>query len=193
MKRYLSCLLLPLIFVGYARAESIDLLGNRFTFAVPSGYCSTSGDPLFAEWESRTRNAIGKDNRLLLMFANCKHLQEFRKGKRRVISDYGAFSVQTPKGILHTVTGATRPYVISSLIAKSDTSGALKRAETRAQQYIPGYSNESLGWLDSDSNGAYMGMLMTMDDTPAKPIKITGVGGITMVKQLIFGINLWLI
>ena len=140
----------------------------------------------------RTKEAIGNSNQVLGFFARCKELQELHAGKRSMLDNYGQILAQTPKGQLRTLKGVTRSEYIRRMSGQADSSDALRRAEARVKELVPGYqSYENLGVLEADANGLYAGTLTTMVDHLGKPRQVVGIIGMTLVKELSVSINLY--
>ena len=173
-------------------ARPVNLLGRPIELVIPSGYCEAGGHPADTEWVSRTREGIGTSNQILAFFADCKELDDFRKGKRTTLDNYGNIFAQSPKGQLRALKGVSRLEYIQMISAQSGyMSESLKKAEVRVKQYIPEYqSHENLGLLATDSNGLYMGVLVTMTDDTGRPRSIVGVFGMTLVKELSISIGI---
>jgi hypothetical protein len=175
-----------------AEAGPVILLGRSIEPVIPSGYCEVGGHPSDTEIVSRTRQNIGNSNQILALFADCKELDDFRKGRRKMLDNYGQILAQTPKGQLRVFKGISRQEFIQNLSARSDNMPeAFKKAEVRVKQYVSGYRLENLGLLATDSNGIYIGTLMTITDDSGLPRPIVGVVGMTLVKELSFSINLY--
>lgn len=181
------------LFVLEAEAATVNLLGSSIEAAIPTGYCEVGAHPAEAEIVSRTREGIGNSNQILVMFADCKELADFRKGRRTMLDNYGQILAQTPKGQLHALKGVSRSEYIQKMSGQvKKFPESLKKAETRLKQFIPGLQlGENLGILSTDSNGLYVGLLMTMADDTGRPRPIIGVVGMTLVRELSITINLY--
>lgn len=190
--RLLLSVVLTLLSVG-AEAGPVNLLGRSIEPVIPAGYCEVGGHPADTKLVSHTREVIGTSNQILALFADCKELDDFRKGKKTMLDNYGQILAQTPKGQLRALKGVSRPEYIQKMSAQSGyMPEAFKKAEARVRQYVPGFqSQENLGLLATDSNGLYVGLLMTMADDTGRPRSIVGVAGMTLVKELSFSINLY--
>jgi len=190
LQRMFFVLLISLFSIR-AEAATVELLDRPIEIIIPSGYCEVGGQPEDKEIVNRTKEAIGINNQVLALFADCKELKEFRKGKRAAFDNYGQILAQTPKGQLRAQKDISRDEYIKK-IGGSNLSEACKKAQARAKQYIPGYQNfENLGVLSTDSNGIYVGLLMSMTDDTGKIKPIVGIVGITLVKELPISINLY--
>lgn len=176
-----------------AEAGTVNLLGRPIEAIIPTGYCVVGGHPADAEMVSLTREGIGNANQILALFADCKELEDFRKGRRIMLDNFGQILVQTPKGQLRALKGISRTEYIQKMSGVSSyMPEALKRAEARVKQYAPGYQDHAnLGLISTDSNGLYMGLLMTMTDDTGRHRPIVGVVGLTLVKELSISINLY--
>ena len=86
-------------FAAIAQAEPTTLLGRTIEAVIPSGYCEAGKHPADAELARRTIEGIGDSNQVLVLFANCKELEEFRRAKRSFLDNYGQILVQKPKGV----------------------------------------------------------------------------------------------
>ena len=184
--------LITLFSIG-AEAATVNLLGRPIEVVIPTGYCEVGGNSADAELVQRTKAGIGNSNQILSLFAECKELEDFRKGRRKMLDNYGQILAVTPKGQLLVMKGVSRSEYIRKITALSNyMPEAFKKAEERAKQYVPGYqSQENLGLISTDSNGLYAGMLMTLTDDTGHPRQIVGVLGMTLVKELSISINLY--
>jgi hypothetical protein len=190
----LRLLLLSLFafFAVDAQAASVTLLGRSIEIVIPNGYCEAGNNPADAEMVRRTREGIGNSNQIIVLFADCRELEKFRRGKGSMLDNYGMILAQTPKGQLRAFKGVTRPEFIQKISGKANFSDAFKKAEARIKQIDPSLqSQENLGLLSTDSNGLYVGNLLTMTDDEGKPRTIVGVLGMTLVKELSISINLY--
>ncbi|MEI6610313.1 MAG: hypothetical protein WCO53_11300 [Deltaproteobacteria bacterium] len=175
-----------------AEAATVNLLGRTIEIVIPAGHCEVGGHPAEAELVRRTKEGIGNSNQILVLFAECKELEDFRRGRRTMMDNYGQILVQTPKGQLRAIKGVSRAKYIQEISAKSNWADAFKKAEARVKQHSPGYqSQENLGLISTDANGLYMGMLGTLTDDKGRPRQIIGVVGMTLVKELSISINLY--
>jgi len=175
-----------------AQAATVTLLGRSVEIVIPNGYCETGNNPADAEMVRRTREGIGNSNQIIVLFADCRELEKFRRGKGSMLDNYGMILAQTPKGQLRAFKGVTRPEFIQKISGKANFSDAFKKAEARIKQFVPSLqSQENLGLLSADSNGLYVGNLLTMTDDEGKPRTIVGVMGMTLVKELSISINLY--
>jgi hypothetical protein len=193
MKILMRILLVSLItmFSIVAEAATVNLLGRTIEVVIPAGYCEVGGNPAENELVRRTKEGIGDSNQILVLFAACKELEDFRKGRRTMIDNYGQILVQTPKGQLRAIRGVSRAKYIQEISAKSNWADAFKKAEARIKQYSPGYQSENLGLISTDANGLYMGILITLTDDKVGPRPVIGVVGMTLVKELSISINLY--
>lgn len=191
LMRMTLVIVITLLSIG-AEAATVNLLGRTIAVVIPAGYCEFGGHPAEAELVRSTKECIGDSNQILVLFAECKELENFRKGRRTMLDNYGQILAQTPKGQLRAIKGVSRSEYIRRLSSKSSWEEALKKAEARVKQYFSGYqSSESLGLISTDANGLYMGILMTLTDDKGSPRQIIGVIGITLVKELSISINLY--
>lgn len=176
-----------------AEAATVNLLGRSIEAAIPAGYCEVGAHPAEAEIVSRAREAIGNSNQILAMFADCKELEDFRKGRRTTLDNYGQILAQTPKGQLRALKGVSRSEYIQKMSGQAKNfPEAFKKAETRLKQSVPGLQPlENLGILSTDSNGLYVGLLMTMTDDTGRPRPIVGIVGMTLVREMSITINLY--
>jgi len=193
----MSLRLLPVFLMAVvaleAQAATVNLLGRSIDVVIPTGYCEAGGHPAEAELVSRTREGIGNSNQILALFADCKELEDFRKGRRTMLDNFGQILAQTPKGKLRALKGVSRSEFIRKMSGNAnDFTEAFKKAEARAKQYFPEYkSHENLGLLSTDSNELYVGLLMTHTDDSGRPRQIVGVVGMTLVKEFSITINLY--
>jgi hypothetical protein len=83
-----------------AQAATITLLGRSVEIVIPSGYCEFSNHPADAEMVRRLRDGIGDSNQIIVLFADCRELEKFRRVKGAMLDNYGQILAQTPKGQL---------------------------------------------------------------------------------------------
>ena len=176
-----------------AEAATVNLLGRPIEAVIPTGYCEVGSHPADANLVSSTRAGIGNANQILVLFANCMELEDFRNGGRTMLDNYGLILAQTPKGQLRLLKGVSRSEYIKKMGAQpSNNPKNFKKIEARAKQYIPGYkSYENLGLLGTDSNGLYEGLMMTLTDDTGRLRPIVGIIGMTLVKEFSITINLY--
>jgi hypothetical protein len=175
-----------------ADAAPTTLLGRTIEAVIPGGYCEAGKHPADAELARRTIEGIGDSNQVLVLFANCKELEEFRRGKRFFLDNYGQILLQKPKGQLRALKGVTRPEFISKMAGRADFSEAFNKAEVRIRQFEPSYqSMENLGPLGADANGLYIGLLLAMTGNTPQPRRIVGVAGMTLVKEMPATVNIY--
>lgn len=176
-----------------AEAGTVNLLGRSIEAAIPAGYCEYGPHPAEAELVRRFREVIGNSNQILAMFADCKELEDFRKGRRAMLDNYGQIVAQSPKGQLRALKGMSRTEYIQKMSGRTyDFSEAFKKGEARAQQFVPGLQlAENLGILSADSNGLYTGVLMTVPDDAGRQRPVIGIVGMTLVKEMPITINLY--
>jgi len=177
-----------------AQAATVTLLGRPIEVVIPNGYCEAGNHPADAEMVRRTREGIGNSNQIIVLFADCKELEDFRKDKRTMIDNYGQMlAQQTPKGQILSFKGVSRAEYIQKISDRSSYfPEAFKKAEARAKEFIPGNpSIENLGLLSTDSNGLYFGLLMVLSNDTGKLRTVVGVSGMTLVKERSISINLY--
>ena len=180
------------LFTINAEAAPVNLLGRTIDPVIPTGYCEIGGHTADTEIVNLAKELIGTSNQILALFADCKELDDFRNGRRIMLDNYGQILAQTPEGQLYALKGVSRSEYIQKLSDQGFTPDDFKKAEARVKQYIPEYqSHESLGLLSIDTNGLYVGLLMTIADAEGRPRPILGVIGMTLVKELPFTINLY--
>ena len=191
--RALLVLVITLLSV-YVEAAPVNLLGRTINLIIPEGYCEAGGHPAETKLVNRIRKAMGTSNQILALFADCKELDDLRKGRRAALDNYGLILAQTPKGQLRPLKGVSRSEYIQMIRAQiGHVPDGLKEAEARIKQYFPAMlqSYENLGLLGTDSNGLYVGLLQTWIDDTGRPKPLLGVVGTTLIKKLTFSINLY--
>ncbi|GAO37771.1 hypothetical protein SCT_3208 [Sulfuricella sp. T08] len=68
------------VFALEAQATIVTVLGRQINVVIPTGYCEVGKHPADVELVRSTRDGIGNSNQILAMFADCRELDEFRKG-----------------------------------------------------------------------------------------------------------------
>jgi len=176
-----------------AEAATVNLLGRSIEVAIPTGYCEVGAHPAEADIVRRTREGIGNSNQVLVMFADCNELEDFRNGKRMMFDNFGQILAQTPKGQLRVLKGISRSEYIQKISGKTNNfTEAMKKGEARAKQFSQmTLSSENLGVLSTDSNGLYIGALVTMTDDTGLPRSMIGIVGMTLVREMSITINLY--
>lgn len=174
------------------QAATITLLGRSVEIVIPNGHCEFGNHPADAEMVRRVKEGLGDSNQIIVLFADCREVVRFRGGKGAILDNYGQILAATPKGQLRALKGVTRPEFIQKISGKINPSDAFKKASARLQKIDPSYQlQENLGILSADSNGVYIGILLTMTDDAGKPRRVLGVTGMTLVKDLAISINLY--
>jgi len=186
-------LLIVTLFTCNAEANSVTLLGRSIKTVIPKGYCEVGGSPDDGEIASRMKDAIGNANHIVVLFADCKEVSDYRKDKRKFLDNYGMILTQTPKGKISTLEGITRAQFLQKINdASGRISGSLRAAEAKLQDTAPGSTlTESLGILARDSNGIYLGLRMSLADDSGHTRPVVGVMGATLVKDIPFSINIY--
>lgn len=187
-----------LIFVGcasIARSEQVILLDRAIEIPIPNGYCQVGKHPTDAEMLIRITEGLGNSNKILTMFANCKELEDFRRGKRMLLDNFGQILVPTPKGKLGAFEGFSRGKFIAKLsgsgVRESFDEG-LKMGEARLKEIESSYQSvENLGSLGMDDNGLYTAIVLTMTDDTNQLRRILGITGTTLIKELPVSINIY--
>lgn len=189
----LALLVSMLVLGTHVQAGQATVLGRLIELAVPAGYCEAGKHPAEAEVVRRTKEGIGTSNEVLVMFANCRELDELRAGKRQLFDNYGQILIQRPKGQLRAIPGITRADYISKISGQAGAfPDAFKKAETRMRAFFPEYqSMENLGAIDKDENGLYVGLLLAITADTGQPRRIVGIVGLTLTRQLPVSLNLY--
>jgi hypothetical protein len=94
-------LLLLSLFAFFAvdvQAATVTLLGRSVEIVIPNGYCEFGNHPADVEMVRRVREGIGNANQIIVLFADCKELEKFRRGKGSMLDNYGQILAQTLKG-----------------------------------------------------------------------------------------------
>jgi hypothetical protein len=178
-----------------AQAEQVILLDRVIEVTIPSGYCQVGKHPADAEMLRRTTEGIGNSNRILMLFANCKELDDFRLGKRASLDNFGQILVPTYKGQLQALEGFSPAKFITkasgSSVRESFDAG-LKKGEARIKEIESSYQSvENLGSLGADDNGLYAAVVLTMTDDTNQVRRILGITGRTLIKELPVSINIY--
>ena len=175
-----------------AAASPVNLSGRMIEAVIPTGYCEADAHPTVIKVMDRVGKTIGNSNQILAMFADCKELIELREGGRKMLDNYGLILAQTPKDKLLILKGVARSEYIKTVKGQVNYfPDAIKKAETRVKQFVPGLGVENLGMLSADSNGIYIGLLMTMADETERPRATIAVMGMTLVREISITINIY--
>ena len=175
--------------------SNIERLVGSIEPVIPSGYCEFGKDPADDELAKRTADAIGDSNRILMLFANCTEIDEFRTRRRTTLDNFGQILVPTPKGkVVVFPQATTRSAYISRFGDQGNIAAALAKAEVRLRGIIPSTVNpttENLGALGADANAGYVGAVLVTTDVPNRARHILLVMGVTLVKGLPVTVNLY--
>lgn len=183
---------LLIIFAAPSHSEPTSILGRTIQVVIPSGYCEVGKHPADTEIARRTIEGIGNSNQALVLFANCKELDEFRRGKRAMLDNYGQILLQTPKGQVKMLAGVSRAEYIQRIAARTDFGESFRKAEAKIRKFEPSYqSMENLGVLAADANGLYIGLLLALTVDAPQPRRLVGVMGMTLVKELPLSVNIY--
>jgi hypothetical protein len=170
---------------GEGEAKHLDLAGRTVIIAPPNGSCAL--DPInpresqFIDYAARLQ--AGR-NKLVLTFADCAELQEFRDGKRDRFAHHGIVLVSLQDGEVRPVDMSRAELIESAArsIPSIDTGAMLAelRDKVTAAGGQAGISDlKSLGALDRNADAIYVGLLIggavtqlavtaitTLDDIP---------------------------
>ncbi|MEI8171401.1 MAG: hypothetical protein WCG50_17150, partial [Rhodoferax sp.] len=72
-----------------ASAGSVEILGRSIEISPPAGYCQIGGNPKDMEILNHAKEVLNAQNRLLMLFANCDELSNYRKNSSKSIDNYG--------------------------------------------------------------------------------------------------------
>ncbi|MGB0747226.1 MAG: hypothetical protein ACPGO3_00635 [Magnetospiraceae bacterium] len=177
-----------------ADSVSVTIANRTLTLEVPAGACAldknkTTDVPMITFMETSNQNL----NRVLLVFAECGELADWRTGKLLYLNHYGYMA--TPVALMNQSLNITQLQVNNELRPHfSPTSAAMTEAmaegKSRANNALDDLANTNaqvnetkiLGVLEEDINGIYVGAVVGLNvDGEAK--KNLGVFSTTLIKD----------
>ena len=178
-----------------AQASSVKLYDEHIQLFPPVGYCEAGNQPTDSSLIEPLKQALGNGNKLLMAFADCIELEEYRDGKRDFIENYGQYLAQTPKGQLRKFEGVKRSEFLEAMNEILENKGVpLEEVEAKINQRLPDLNIElrqNLGLIGKDSNGLYTGMVAKMQESPGNYRQFVGVTSYTFVKEFAVSVNIY--
>lgn len=189
--RYLLYCVASFLVSAACSAAPVVLGGKPINVLLPEGYCALDERPAEQRLINMTKAQMGTDVEVLVMFDDCKELAGLRAGKPGMMSDFGQITVQVKNGQPITVTAPSRSEYFRRIRTQID--GGIKTGLQQAEQRmkLDSTASGSLGVLGEDGNGLYSGLHISMQDELGGMRQMTGVVGITLVKDMVVGINLY--
>lgn len=181
------------IFCSIATSAGTVVL-NEVSIAtvVPPGHCELGGHPRDVAFVQATQSTVGKNNRILSMFAACEELDDFRRGTTGSFRRFGSFQKMTPGGRVSAIPNGNRPDYIAFMSGKGAPAIAagFEAGTDRINRYSgPIGDSKALGVVAVDSSASYVATLMTGADDAGKPRTLVSVSGATFVKQMSFSVH----
>ncbi len=173
-----------------ASAGSVEILGRSIEISPPAGYCQIGGNPKDMEILNHAKEVLNAQNRLLMLFANCDELSNYRKNSSKSIDNYGWILATTQRGELREFKNENRRSFIEKM-RTLDFSQAFHDASEKHKEQFEGVKMPTSGVLASDNNAVYVGALSTMGDLTGLSRKVSVVLALTFVKYMPFSINLY--
>lgn len=180
-----------------------DVNGVSVNVHVPEGYCALTG-----ETEAETMlmdflsNANAGVNEVLISFADCGQLQDWRQGARPSIENYGFIATPTAANLTHFPgnqddLNAGMDPVLSNQFGKI-MDQAMKQGEGRAQAILDEMESgvrieetTPLGYFGYDSYGIYAGIMQRISGGQGMQVTIIGMYSTIAVQNRLLYFYLW--
>lgn len=171
---------------------TVDVHGTRIAFYVPLGYCRLlEKHPVDGEALQLFRRINSGRNELLLMFANCRQLENYR-ATGKMLTKFGAYTIPV-SAAGNNVTqpreefvAAVAKQVEAKMSAAEDPAGAVQEVDAK----IALQQNVGLGLLHSDDKAAFIGAEHDWVYEGGEKWRMVVVSAMTVVRQKILGLHL---
>lgn len=183
--------------LGYAApaaAQSttiVDVHGVRIALYVPLGYCRLlEKHPADGEAIGMFRRINSGRSELLLMFANCRQLEQYRE-TGKLLTKFGAYTipVSAADDIItqprNEFAAAVAKKVEAKMSAAADPSSGAQEVDAK----IALRQNVGLGLLHRDANAAFIGAEHDWEYEGGEKWRMTVVTAMTVVRQKVLGLH----
>ncbi|MBV9522549.1 MAG: hypothetical protein JO010_07135 [Alphaproteobacteria bacterium] len=194
MKRWLLGIVALSAFSVAAAAEDakrLEFAGRAILLAPPEGYCPLDPiNPRAAQIVDNTAALQAGRNKLVLTFADCAELQEFRDGKRDGFAHHGIVLVALEDGEVRPAEMPRADFIatVARSVPGVDTGALLAELRGRlaaADGHAVVNELKSLGVLDRDADALYVGLVIAGD---ARKLAVTAI---TTLDEIPVSISLY--
>lgn len=190
--------LLGAAMLGPAYGFEVELAGRKLSLEAPEGYCALEqAQPRDKVFLDRLSLALGDDYLLLLMFADCEELKQYRAKRAERFLRFGQIMAMRERGApIAALAGFSRNTYSAQATAnfgRLTDPAAQREALARLHQEIGEgrvAGQRIIGLLDRDGAGAYLG-LIARNDTPGEPQILAGISAATLLREIRLSINLY--
>lgn len=178
--------------VAAQTTTTLDVHGTRITLYVPLGYCRLlEKHPVDGEALRLFRRINSGRNELLLMFANCRQLENYRE-KGKILTKFGAYTIPV-SAAGDNVTQSRAEFVTAVAQRVASKTPAAINAAAGVQEVdakIALRQNVGLGLLHSDDKAAFIGAEHDWVYEGGEKWRMVVVSAMTIVRQKILGLHL---
>jgi len=181
-----------LITTGLARADTIDVIGQRLTFSNPSGYCTLGDSQRERELMDISQRVVSPGTRIIHAAIRCPELEEFKRGERDELDHWLQIQLIGQKGEFKRMETGREAFLAG--IAKTsrplNTSEMNRRINAALSDAGLSLSKTAFTFLGRDGNAVYFSARMNLNvgDT-SRPV--TGLSGMTLVNALPMTISVY--
>lgn len=167
------------------QVQNIEVLGQRITFANPSGYCTPGESVRERDLMKMGKNLIGPASRLVHAAILCSELEDFRSGRRQTLDHWLQIQLIGPKGDFKRLDVGREAFLASVAKASPRLDAANINRQIQAALENPdlSLSNMQVAQLGRDGNAVYISTRMSLNVGDSNRL-VTGLGGITLLNSL---------
>lgn len=167
------------------QTKTIEILGQRVTFANPSGYCTLGESARERDLMAMSKKSVGPGAQLVHAAILCSELDAFRTGRRETLDHWIQIQLIGPKGDFKRLEMGREAFLtgVSKGSPRLDTAKINRQIQSALGSPDVSLSNAQVVQLGRDGNAAYMSTRMTLNVGGSNRL-ITGFGGITLLNSL---------
>lgn len=181
-----------LIKCALARAETIDVLGQKLSFSNPSGYCTLGNTQSERDLMNISQRAVGAGSRIVHAAIRCTEIEEYKRGERDVLDHWLQIQLIGPKGDFKRIEIGRETFLLGASKAspRLDTSEINRRINSTLTGSDLSLSKMQVIPIGRDGNAVYFSSRMTLNvGNVSRPV--TGLSGVTLVNSLPLTINVY--
>ncbi len=178
-------------------AATVTVAGRSINLDPPQGYCQADKNHAERAIVESLEKGAGKGPVVLMVFARCDELNDFRHGKIKDLHRYGQYLALPIGGAIEAQPpGVIRIDFVESVAAgfqsTDSISAAPKDAKTPRQYPDVGTGErKTLGLLAKDANAAYIGALQGFKGASGDALKLASVAAITLLNGIAVNTDLF--
>ena len=172
------------------QAAEFQVAGQTLSISPPHGYCALDrNNPSDAPVIERLEKSQAGRNQVLMSFALCSELADWRAGRIPYYKHYGNVTVQLQDGSPQKLQSSRADFIASmeETMPKIDPAEVDREVSTRTGEIT---GSQLLGIIGKDSNALYIGLLVSLK-AEGQPIVLAGVTSFTLLKSIVVNTNLY--